>query len=214
MRTRNVGVILLIAGMTAILVLPESASASHSVFCQENVSTCSKESQYPAESWLTTTLEGLGVYGELEISGLVGISCTLGKVQGPPQVNEEGPMTGHVAAFWFSQCSPEGCAVNSTLTAEAPWELSATGGGNGSIVISGLVLPVSCSTPNFICTYEAKTISAVFEGGVAEAAFVKGKETSLSWLSGFSCFAREAKLRFRTRVHDPVREGYGTYLTN
>lgn len=203
---------------TAALFCAAPAAATHSVFCQENVATCSESSQYPSEVWLTTTLEEPGIYGEFEIPGLVTISCTHGKVAGSMVASAEGPLTGTLTTFWFAnKCSPEGCAVNSAVSVKTPWEAAAIGGGDGTITISSLVLPITCTkSPSFNCEYKAGSIKAEFEGGIYAEAFVRSEETPLSYVSGsFACAVfSKANLRFRTVVREPTFFEGGTYLTN
>lgn len=207
------------AGLIAIVLLlawAASASATRTVFCQENVGVCPEAKQYPAQTWVTTVVEAEevpGTYSEIIIPGLTTVSCAFGKVSGSASVQKEGPLTGY-AVFSNPPCSPEGCSFYDFT--EPTWELEATGGGDGAIVISNPLLKVVCTkSPNITCEYGAPTVNAEFEGGPPGEAFLTGEETALELKAGgLACnLYKKATLRFRTQVREPMSAS-GTYLTN
>jgi hypothetical protein len=124
-------------------------------------------------------------------------------------------MTGYADRFWFSTCTPETCIVNAGGGAEFefPWELTATGGGDGLVSISNVTMQISCSGKallKFNCKYEAGSLKAELEGGVLNEAFLYGEETTFGLKSGSGCPSSTVKLRFRTVGREPIP----TYLTN
>lgn len=218
-RTTSFARAALVAGLATIALLiagTGEASATHSVFCEENVSTCPAGSQYAAETGLVATLEGASAYGEVELPGAMTMACTSGKMNGKALVQKEGPMTGEVTNFWMSGCQPETCQM-SAENPKFPWEVQATGAGDGAIDISGPLITVSCAKFPWIfkCKYEAPSLPADFEGGPAVwERFIHGEETSFALVSGSGCFAKQVNLRFRYVIWVPARENKPLYLTN
>lgn len=204
----------LLAAMTlALWIEAASASAQHTVLCKENVSVCPEKSQYGSLLPFVSTVETGESFAKIELPKLTTISCGAGKIAGPLESHEEGPMTGHADTFWFSSCTPETCLVNGAEGFNFPWAWEAIGSGNGAVTISNVTMQISCSGKaplKFNCKYEAGSLKAELEGGAAEKAFLRGEETTFSLKSGTGCVSSTVKLRFRTIVNEPRP----TYVTN
>jgi hypothetical protein len=212
-RGRQLVTIALTSAVVAIMAfLPAYASASHSVLCKENVSVCPEASIWPANTFITSATGFTGTYAEFELPGLTTIgSCSAGKFSGPVSPNKEGPSTGSVSAFFFSSCKPEGCTVEGSTG--LAWQWTATGAGNGAILVAKPDLTATCTKSPFAfsCKYAAASLSAKFEhSNPPESAFIKDEGTAMTLVGGTGCLVSNANLRFRTSIRSPGP----TYLTN
>lgn len=172
--SRILGLAAVAAMALVVLSGARSAAAKVTVLCAANEETCSEENTYFSPTSLQGYFADPGVpetYAKLEMSGLFTVSCGAGKFTSELS-KSEGPLVGEVYKWFFFSCSGGGCTLE-TGAGEHPGyssKVEATGGGNGTLMVTSPRLIASCSTPNFkiTCTYDAGSMEFSVEGGTFE----------------------------------------------
>jgi hypothetical protein len=150
-----------------------SAVAKPTGLCSKNEETCAKGNTYYSSptilaNWASE--EAPGTYGKLVMPTLGTVTCVHSKFQAE-LTNSEGPLVGKLIKWWFLSCGPAGCTME-TGEGELPSyaaQLTATGGGDGSLTVTKPRLIVNCTSPlKYKCIYETSSMGFTVEGATSE----------------------------------------------
>jgi hypothetical protein len=183
---KSTGLVLgLVLVATAFLAVA-SASAETTKLCRVNEEKCSKANTYALSF---ENFKGAAIAApeeaKLVMPGLVTVSCPTGKLASTLK-ETTGALLGEVSKWNTFNCTPTAskCTLLPPKEIETGYtaEVTATGGGNGSLVISGkggpeLIAQCPAGSPVTTCIYTAPTIKFTVKGGPGGGA---GKNPQLS----------------------------------
>jgi hypothetical protein len=174
MRIMRIGGLVLVVALSAMAFAGvTSAVAKPTGLCSKNEETCAKENTYSSSptilaNWASEEVPG--TYGRLVMATLGTVNCQHSKFQ-TELTNSEGPLVGNLIKWWFLSCGPAGCTME-TGEGEFPSyaaELTAIGGGDGSLTVTKPRLIVNCTSPvKYKCIYEASSMGFTVEGATSE----------------------------------------------
>lgn len=179
---KSTGLVLSLVLVATAFLAVGSASAETTKLCKVNEEKCSKANTWALsfENFKGATITGTES-SKLVMPGLFTVSCPTGKLAATLK-ETTGALVGDVAKWNSFSCTPagNGCTLLPPKEVETGYsaEVTATGGGNGSLVIGGTpTLIAKCTgSVSVTCTYNTTAMKFTVKGGSG----VEGKYPQLS----------------------------------
>jgi hypothetical protein len=176
----------------AVMAFVGAGSASAVTLCKANESPCTGTNKYPSGTAVSAHLKE-GTVALLK-TNIVNVTCSESETSGENTLESGSPLTGLVRTLSFGECETvlgTPCTVTVVhLDALHPYNASiaATGGGNGTLTVTGNSLgnpgaTVECATV-INCTFTTASAALSVTGGTM--ALAKASEVTLSQ-SGIKC---------------------------
>lgn len=170
----------------AMMAFVGAGSASAVTLCNTNESTCSTEHMYSANTAISAHLKA-GTVALLK-TNIVNVKCSVSETSGETTARNGSPLPGLIKSLSFEECETVAgtpCTVTVVhLDATHPYNASiaATGGGNGSLTVTGNSLgnpgaTVECAKV-INCTFTTASARLSVTGGTMAVA--KATEVVLS----------------------------------
>jgi hypothetical protein len=184
---KSVKALCLVVGLAlTVAALVGVASASATVLCKENTTTCSTGSIYPKE----TAIEATGLSFKIKNS-LATINCSSSSMAGKTTGEKGAPLSAEITSLSVSKCSTcTGGAEARNLPYKAGLERSEAGDGTLTFESGGKGTPSvkfnNCFGLGINCTYGASPLNLHFEGG--SPAKLTAQSVTLTRQEGSSSF--------------------------
>jgi hypothetical protein len=106
------------------------ASASATVLCKENLTTCSAGAIYPSGTGVEAKFKGAAI----TFKGTLSVSCTGSTIGGKTTAERGAPLPVEISSWSFSGCT--GCETVSAKNLSNTGQINRTTGGNGTVTLA------------------------------------------------------------------------------